>query len=366
MNKMDPFDKFVEDYDRDLDGRIFHCSYEILSEFVLQNNQFSKKEKKFVLYHLEACSECFAKYTQIFDHEFVSTDRLVLTSKYLQSDIHNMLLFNSQDKQIELSLSMDEKRLRAVFQKLPDRMAERNIILTISHLHEKIRISGAKAADEFYFHGNSEFALERIESIAVEIGENPEYQDKTGASRAPAISWLYAAAAVILVMLGSVVLIYTSHSPEPQITEKSLPQITDSVAANIEKSKKEEISSKKTGVEQPNKQSVKPKLLAENFVENPLLESFIDQNYRSANVVTDLSPKNGDTLRAPYTFRWTSESTGAIFKITVTDNRNKEVWQQSSTEPILLLNKILSPGLYYWTVLVYDKLFTVRKFYVLH
>lgn len=362
---MDSVDKFLADYNKNLNAQNAHLSYEELSAFILQDSAFSQKEKNFVIHHLENCTECTSKYVQIFDYEFICTETLLLQTKVLLTTNPDSVVFYSKDKQIELELSIEKSRLRAVFHRLPVHCIGRNISLMISGLPSKNRIVNVQVDEAIYFIKVIELDNNKIETVSIEVGEDLENQNKPETLQAVSFSWhLYAAAAVILLFLGSAVMLYMNQTPEPQITETAVPQKTNSDTVKIVESKKKEPSSKRIDVSLP-KQTSEPKILAENFVENPLLENFIDQNYRSANVITDLFPVSGDTLRRPFTFKWKSETTGVIYKISVLNNRNKEVWQQSGGEQTVFLDKALSPGLYYWKLLVNDNLFTVRKFYVL-
>ena len=102
----------------------------------------------------------------------------------------------------------------------------------------------------------------------------------------------------------------------------------------------------------------------ERFAPNGMLENFIERNVRSAQGTVLLRPKRNDTLSTPFTFRWTDEKRGELFTLTVVDNKNVEVWEDSTHSKEISFTRVLEPGLYYCKLETNGVLTQVGKFVV--
>jgi hypothetical protein len=103
----------------------------------------------------------------------------------------------------------------------------------------------------------------------------------------------------------------------------------------------------------------------QKFVSNDMLENFITRSVRSASPAWFISPNNGDTLTHPFTFQWDGRKGARSYSMVVVDNRNVEVWKETTSAKSITIEKRLDPGLYYAKLQVDDVLAQVRKFVVL-
>ena len=102
----------------------------------------------------------------------------------------------------------------------------------------------------------------------------------------------------------------------------------------------------------------------ENFEPNEMLENFVGRTMRSGARARFVTPQAGDTIIQPLTFRWEGGKAGDINKITVTDNKNVEVWRDSTIASHAEFTARVKPGLYYSKLEVNGKLVAVGKFFV--
>lgn len=120
------------------------------------------------------------------------------------------------------------------------------------------------------------------------------------------------------------------------------------------------------GISQPADHSLALQSLdPQRFVSNEILESFISRPVRSASSAMFLSPRNGDTVAIPLTFRWNAAKSARRYTMVVVDNRNVEAWKETTRATSITMEKRLEPGLYYAKLQVDDVLGQVEKFVVL-
>jgi hypothetical protein len=100
------------------------------------------------------------------------------------------------------------------------------------------------------------------------------------------------------------------------------------------------------------------------FIANSALENLVGRTVRSASETRFLSPRSGDTLAAPFTFRWEGGKKRQDFTLTVVDNRNVEAWKGTTETGRLIVEKRLEPGLYYSKLEADGVLAQVGKFFV--
>ncbi len=363
---MEQFDKYFQDYKKSLNTNKSHFSYEVLSSYVISNQQFSLKEKSLIIGHVGRCNDCSAKYNQIFDYEFIPKKTVDLQTKVVVNKDSNRVIFYDLSKTTEFELFLEQNQLKGLFHNLSGDCIGRNIRFTTSVSSLIGRIVDAQVDEVICFEGEFKFDCNQIESIKLEISESQMGAIESSVFQTHSIPWLrYAAVAIIFIFIGSAVVFFNDRMPEP-LTESGIPQETKSDTLKLVDTKKEKEDSSIIETKQSKRPVIEPKLIAENFLENSMLENFIDQNYRSETSVTGLYPVNGDTLRKPYLIKWVSKSAGSVLRISLLDNRNREVWQSSVSEEAVSVEipTPLSPGLYYWKLLVNDNLFIVRKFYV--
>jgi len=101
----------------------------------------------------------------------------------------------------------------------------------------------------------------------------------------------------------------------------------------------------------------------ERFTPNPILDGFIDRTVRSAGNVKFLSPVTGDTVRTPLLVRWIDGR--AKFNVIIVDNKNREVWRDSTSGNQSTISPLLEPGLYYVKLEVNNALAQVCRVVVL-
>jgi hypothetical protein len=99
-----------------------------------------------------------------------------------------------------------------------------------------------------------------------------------------------------------------------------------------------------------------------NYKENPELENLIDQVYRSEEVVL-LSPEVGATVSGHVVFEWQAAGIDTFY-VKVLDHKENLIYEMKTTFSHWRLDKILSPGLYYWKLESTDDLLGVGKFKV--
>ena len=95
-----------------------------------------------------------------------------------------------------------------------------------------------------------------------------------------------------------------------------------------------------------------------------MLENFVGRTMRSGTWARFITPGTGDTITQPLTFRWEGGKTRGKYTISVTDNKNVEVWRDSSIASHAEFTARVKPGLYYSKLEVNGKLAAVGKFFV--
>ncbi len=176
----------------------------------------------------------------------------------------------------------------------------------------------------------------------------------------------YAAAAAVVMAIAVSVFLYFGNTPKESLTveaaKKDAPKNQTDSSLTADNGKKNQSESLNGQTEKKNK--LAGAMLAENFVENPLLESFIDQKYRSTTMFELISPAKGDTVKMPVEFKWRSDTKTHHYLVVLLDNRNNEVWNGSTMGSRIVVNQALHPGLYYWKLQADNDLMGVRKFYI--
>ncbi len=164
--------------------------------------------------------------------------------------------------------------------------------------------------------------------------------------------YTWAAAAMIFIVLG----IYFYFLPEKQVTVENKEPLFDSVTIS------EDTQIVEAPPEKEEAKNIVKKYNQEDFAVNNVLENFVDRNVRSENRVKIIAPQIGDTLTVPTNFEWKSEKGNYVFELV--NNRNKRISEQSLTDNHLAYKEKLNSGLYYWKILVDNKLEAVGKFFI--
>ena len=105
---------------------------------------------------------------------------------------------------------------------------------------------------------------------------------------------------------------------------------------------------------------------AQNFIESPDLEKFINQNYRSASGVVIKSPAKDEITNNKITFRWEKKTDKAV-TLKILDNVGRSVIEATPDSDSFVLNineKNLNPGLYYWKLETEDDLLHLGRFFI--
>ena len=162
--------------------------------------------------------------------------------------------------------------------------------------------------------------------------------------------YVWATAATIIIAAG-IGIYYYLLSPKQVIVENN-KSLIDSLSLKentqiIKESRKKEETNKYNQAD---------------FTANNILENFVNRNVRSESSVKIISPQIGDTLSVPINFKWENKKSNYIFELV--NNGNKFISKQALTDNHLIYKEKLNPGLYYWKILVDDKLEVVGKFYI--
>jgi|GEM_PF-6848180 len=164
--------------------------------------------------------------------------------------------------------------------------------------------------------------------------------------------YTWAAAVMIFIVLG----IYFYFLPEKQVMVENNKLLSDSVTIS------ENTQIVEAPPEKEEAKNIVKKYNQEDFVANNVLENFVDRNMRSEVGTKIISPAIGDTLSVPINFMWGNEKGNYTFELV--NNRNKRISRKVLSNNHLVYNEKLNPGLYYWEILVNDKLEAVGKFYI--
>ncbi|MGB2868657.1 MAG: hypothetical protein WBD36_09410 [Bacteroidota bacterium] len=172
--------------------------------------------------------------------------------------------------------------------------------------------------------------LEEIEEVEGEVEDEVEVKDQVkGKQLSPLIR--YAIAAVIVVGVGIAVISLLRSPQQNKQQEKSIAFEATS---------------------------------PERFTPNDALENFVSRTTRSANSISIVAPGIGDTLVAPFTFRWEDSRQQRTYTLTVVDNKNNELWSWEGTSKQTSIERTLTPGLYYAKLGANGELSAVTRFVV--
>ena len=145
----------------------------------------------------------------------------------------------------------------------------------------------------------------------------------------------YSIAAILLIAVGTAVFYYL------RMPQKNLPS---------------KIADHSLAVATPN---------AEQFEENPMLETYAGRTMRSESSAKFVIPGRSDTLAVPFTFKWEAGTEKKTYVLTVVDNKDVKLWEDSTRNNELRFTKALEPGLYYVKLEADGILSQVGKFVIL-
>ena len=103
-------------------------------------------------------------------------------------------------------------------------------------------------------------------------------------------------------------------------------------------------------------------ILAENSAPSPNMEDMATSRLRGSSVHV-VAPKLGDTLRAPYVFRW-EDGPDSPLTLRILTNREEERTRVSLRSRYFTAPDTMTAGLYYWTLESDGKLLYVGKVYL--
>ncbi len=116
--------------------------------------------------------------------------------------------------------------------------------------------------------------------------------------------------------------------------------------------------------EKEGQEKVKLKTDLKSFAVNDILESFVHRNIRSETEIEIMQPDIDDTIKFPFTFKWTQKSFMGTNKLLIVDNQNKTLYQADISGKEITIDQKLTDGLYYWKLETNGKLGVVGKFFV--
>ena len=103
-------------------------------------------------------------------------------------------------------------------------------------------------------------------------------------------------------------------------------------------------------------------LLAENFAELADLEDLVNADRRAASI-RSVSPRIGEVVEDPIVFRWSPEIQGPVY-LEILDNREEVIHNGQVLSLPYVVQRPVTPGLYYWTLVGNEELVLVGKFLV--
>jgi hypothetical protein len=344
-------DQFLEKYRKFLNKQNEHLSFELLSLYLNFSVTLSKKENHYFEQHLSICQDCREKFNEVFDSELDLEEKTTLflrdvNTQRLPSDSVLQFTYASRidpddqsqnirttDGTISIDLFFKSDHILLNVRDFPDEYLGRALKFTVPETQSTGRMIGLEQNKQITLSFLAGERPAQISKILLEFAPpTPEPVQKS--------SWLQkisigdippsrlAAAAVVLIFITIAYFIFYPDRPGPDHT----------------------LISHQFGTEA--------------FQENPLLENFIDRTLRSETEVTNLLPINGDTLSTPIYFKWQQTYGKAVYSLTIYNNKNREVWRQSTELQQLIFKETLAPGLYYWKLQVDDKGVVVQKFYI--
>jgi len=173
----------------------------------------------------------------------------------------------------------------------------------------------------------------------------------------------YAAAAVIFIAMLFVAYYMFIKKDEVLITKNNKPETKIDTLNNLAQQDSAGIPQI---VEPEEQKKEKPeKIHLESFAVNDVLENFINRNIRSGEKINILQPGIGDTVSLPITFKWNQQTGTGYNELIIVDNKNQSLYQAAISGKEITIDKKFSKGLYYWKLLVKDKLEAVGKFYII-
>jgi len=175
--------------------------------------------------------------------------------------------------------------------------------------------------------------------------------------------WKYAAAAAIVIAIAALFYFFFLVPGDEILTEESIPteqQIQSEESLTTQQSELDKPTPEQKTEEErkaiPNGQ--------ETFAENSVLENFINRNIRSEKTIEIISPEIGADVGSTITFEWKRINSAGAVLLSVVDNKNNTVYEMTVDGTSLTMDKKFKAGLYYWKILVGEKLESVGKFYV--
>ncbi|MBN1302187.1 MAG: zf-HC2 domain-containing protein [Melioribacteraceae bacterium] len=105
---------------------------------------------------------------------------------------------------------------------------------------------------------------------------------------------------------------------------------------------------------------------ADNFVAAPDMEKFMNQKFRSGDVIEIISPENDLLADGKIIFEW-KKTTDKLLTLKILDNREHTLISISPESDKFVLNPVeknLEPGLYYWKLETADELLHLGRFFI--
>ncbi|MEW5799790.1 MAG: hypothetical protein AB1728_12375 [Bacteroidota bacterium] len=231
----------------------------------------------------------------------------------------------------------NEKNLLTIYSQFLDASGEHLTFAALSMYRNSSRELSQKEKNFFKNHLDSCAACSaRLQEIAEVEGEIVAERVTNIFSISPNL-FRYGIAAILVIAVGIAVVVVMQNTQQEQITLQQIP-------------------SEQRIAEAPSD--------PERFIPNQILENFIERTVRSSSGIMLIAPNIGDTIVFPFTFKWKGNNAGKNIAVTVVDNKNSEVWKETSSSSELISEKKLAPGLYYIKLQLGEKLVYVGKFVV--
>lgn len=231
----------------------------------------------------------------------------------------------------------NEKNLLTIYSQFLDASGEHLTFAALSMYRNSSRELSQKEKDFFKNHLNSCVACSaRLHEIAEVEGEIVGERVTNIFSMSPNL-FRYAVAAILVIAVGIAVVVVMQNTHQEQVTSQQIPSEQYITEAPLD---------------------------PERFIPNQILENFVERTVRSSSGIMLIAPNTGDTVAFPFTFKWKGNNVGENIVVTLVDNKNSEVWNETSSLSELTSEKKIEPGLYYIKLQSGEKLVHVGKFVV--
>ncbi len=360
-----------------------HLTTETLTSYINYFDRLSQYEVDHITAHLDKCSDCENKYTEVFDrllNESKNKHSLSLFNNNISLSESDEVLFEDISNNFRLTIfknSSDDYIL--IFNLIPHSVHNNMIRITVHELDKTFRFLNIDVRKEYKVGLPSETLINSITEIEVDILITTS---RTTYPKKIEYRFNLITSIALLVICGVLIsaLIYFFSSDKDDNNEVVLMTHTRKEMIESEKDRPHESESEMAA------QKFDPGLPAEfdstsiadsifnikpedvnvrnEFSPNYILERNINMVDSTGKVIVIISPKMNDTLYNSIKLSWMDTETNNAYTINIVDNKNRTMYQTTVRGSDLIYSGKLKPGLYYWNIIVNNRLKQSSKFYV--